>query len=149
MILELTRRWLTDESTIGMLSVNGVFECYTLEDKVREVVGQPVADWKVAGKTAIPVGTYDVVVNFSDRFQKWMPELLNVPGFAGIRIHSGNDDADTEGCILVGQSKGDNYIFNSRPAFKQLFAKIQDARSKEESITITISIQEAVKGESA
>lgn len=149
MILELIRQWLTDESTIGMLSVNGIFECYTLEDKMREIVGQPVADWKIAGKTAIPIGTYDVVVTFSNRFQKWLPELLNVPGFAGIRIHPGNDDVDTEGCILVGQTKGDNYIFNSRAAFNQLFSKIQDARSNGESITITISIQEAVKGESA
>lgn len=149
MILELIRQWLTDESTIGMLSVNGIFECYTLEDKMREIVGQPVADWKIAGKTAIPIGTYDVVVTFSNRFQKWLPELLNVPDFAGIRIHPGNDDVDTEGCILVGQTKGDNYIFNSRVAFNQLFSKIQDARSNGESITITISIQEAVKGESA
>ena len=149
MILELKRQWLTDESTIGSLFVNGVFQCYTLEDKVREVVGQPVVSWKVPGRTAIPVGTYDVTVNFSDRFQKWMPELVNVPGFDGIRIHSGNDDADTEGCILVGQSKGDNYIFNSRLAFNQLFAKIQEARNNGEPITITISIQEAVKGELA
>lgn len=149
MILELVRRWLTEESTIGQLSINGVFQCYTLEDKVREVVGQPVASWKVFAKTAIPVGTYNITINFSDRFRKWLPELVNVPGFDGIRIHSGNDDVDTEGCILVGQTKGDNYIFNSKLAFNQLFIKIQEARNSGEDITITISIQEAVKGETA
>ena len=123
MNLRLVRKTFTDESTIGDLSVNGKFECFTLEDKVRAV--------KIHGKTAIPAGIYEVTVTFSDRFKKPLPLLLNVPNFAGVRIHSGNTAADTEGCILVGTSKGTNSVGASRVAFKALFDKIQAALKKE------------------
>jgi hypothetical protein len=95
--LRLTRKEFTDRSTIGELHVNGVFECFTLEDTVRPV--------KIKGETAIPEGRYEVVVNFSERFQRPLPLLLNVPNFEGVRIHPGNTDKDTEGCILVGWTK--------------------------------------------
>ncbi len=98
MNLKLLRKTFTEESTIGVLSVNGTAECFTLEDKVRAV--------KIPGKTAIPAGIYEVTITFSDRFQKPLPLLLNVPNFAGIRIHPGNTAADTEGCILVGKTHG-------------------------------------------
>ena len=65
MELTLQREPSTDESTPGTLSVNGVFECFTLEDVVREVPGLRVAAWKVASRTAIPVGAYDVTIDFS------------------------------------------------------------------------------------
>jgi hypothetical protein len=67
------------------------------------------------------------VVTFSNRFQKPLPLLLAVPGFSGVRIHSGNTAADTEGCILVGASDGnpgDGWLGRSREAFATLFAKI-------------------------
>lgn len=123
MELLLKRETLTEESTVGSLFVNGVFECYTLEDKVRKS--------KIKGKTAIPSGRYEVVISFSNRFQKFLPLLLDVPNFEGIRIHSGNTANDTEGCILVGKSKGVNSVLNSRAAFVSLFQKIQAAVKKE------------------
>ena len=123
MNLKLVRKIFTEESTIGELSVNGKFECFTLEDKVRAV--------KIHGKTAIPAGIYEVVITFSDRFKKQLPLFLNVPNFAGIRIHSGNTAADTEGCILVGTSKAANFVGGSRVAFNALFPKLQKALTKE------------------
>ena len=106
MILELKRKIFTDDSTIGELSIDGKFVCYTLEDKVRDV--------KIKNVTAIPYGKYELAITFSNRFQQYMPLLLNVPGFEGVRIHSGNKSADTEGCILVGSSKSLNFIGSSR-----------------------------------
>src|SRR6185295_19251922 len=118
MQLQLVRNVFTDNSTIGELFINGVFECFTLEDKVRPV--------KIKGETAIPAGTYEIVVSFSDRFKHFLPLLLNVPNFDGIRIHPGNTAADTLGCILVGQGKGVDAISGSRLAFGPLFEKIQN-----------------------
>lgn len=123
MNLKLVRRTLTEQSTIGTLSINGVFECFTLEDRVRPV--------KIHGATAIPAGIYEITITFSDRFQKPLPLLLNVPNFAGIRIHPGNTAADTEGCILVGTTERKDFIGSSRIAFKALFAKLEAALKKE------------------
>jgi len=129
MILELKRNIFTDDSTIGELSIDGVFICYTLEDKVRDI--------KIKNVTAIPYGKYEVAITFSNRFQHYMPLLINVPGFEGIRIHSGNKSADTEGCILVGSSKSLNFIGSSRATYKSLFAKMKTI-SKKEKIFINI-----------
>lgn len=123
MILELKRKIFTDDSTIGEISIDGEFVCYTLEDKVRDV--------KIQNITAIPYGKYEVIINFSNRFQKYMPLLLKVPGFEGVRVHPGNKSADTEGCILVGSSKSLNFIGNSRVTYNSLFAKMKLAAKKE------------------
>jgi hypothetical protein len=123
MKLELKRKIFTDDSTIGELFIDGIFVCYTLEDKVR--------DKKIYGVTAIPYGEYEVVITFSNRFKQYMPLLLKVPGFEGIRIHSGNKSADTEGCILVGSSKSLNFVGNSRVTYRSLFAKMKIAAKKE------------------
>lgn len=106
----LVREEFTTESTVGKLyfRLSGrdpwTWLCWTLEDAVREVPGQPVAAWKVRGRTAISCGSYGVVVTMSKRFGKLLPLLVDVPGFAGVRIHGGNTAADTEGCILVAHS---------------------------------------------
>jgi hypothetical protein len=123
MELKVLRKELTAKSTIGELHVDGAFECYTLEDAVRPV--------KIKGVTAIPAGVYEVVVNFSQRFQRPLPLLLHVPNFDGVRIHAGNTDADTEGCLLVGKTKAADFIGASRAAFDALFAKIQRAAARE------------------
>lgn len=99
---ELVRKHYLSDTTVGELRLAGDFFCHTLEDVVREVPGQPVEAWKVKGATAIPEGTYELVLATSPRFGPETLTLLNVPGFAGIRIHSGMDHEDTEGCILVG-----------------------------------------------
>ena len=92
---------------------------------------------KVHGKTAIPTGRYKVIISYSNRFKKYLPEIVGVPGFLGIRIHSGNSAADTEGCPLVGTTKGIDFIGNSRKAFTPLMAKLKAAEKKEK-IYITI-----------
>lgn len=112
--------------------------CYTLEDKVRQVEGKPVSDWKVQDKTAIPRGTYNVVVTMSNRFKVKLPLLQNVEGFTGIRIHSGNSSANTEGCILVGMTwdgKSD-WIGSSKIAMSALLPIIDNSTSP---VTIQIT----------
>lgn len=123
MELKLIRTTLTDQSTIGDLFINGQFECHTLEDVVRPV--------KIKGMTAIPAGTYEIIINFSQRFQKQLPRLLNVPNFDGVLIHAGNTAADTEGCLLVGQTQSRDMIGSSRAAFDALFPKLQAATATE------------------
>lgn len=131
----LTRKWLTDRSTIGVLTfgVAGVGgNWYALEDKVREIPGKPVEDWKVKGATAIPMGRYRVVISPSNRFKRLMPELLFVPGFTGIRIHSGNTEADTEGCLLLGTSRGPDRVNDSRVAFGQFLEQLKTVLLREQ-----------------
>lgn len=123
----LERLQLDADVTIGSLSVDGDFRCWTCEDAVREIKGKPVADWKVPGETAIPYGTYAVQVTFSQRFQKLMPLLIAVPGFTGVRIHPGNTANDTEGCILVGRDRYAKSVGHSIMAFAPLFAELQHA----------------------
>lgn len=133
MKLRLIRKLLHEDSTIGELLIDGYFECYTLEDKVR-----PLGE-KIPGRTAIPAGTYKLVIDQSDRFQRLMPHLLDVPNFDGIRIHSGNTDKDTEGCILVGSTVvNENFIGNSKGVFDQLFAKLKSTFDLGEEVSITV-----------
>jgi len=127
MKIEVKRLHRTENSTIGELTIDGKFECYTLEDKERDV--------KIKGETAISKGTYKVIINQSNRFKKLLPLLINVPNFEGVRIHPGNSNHDTEGCILVGMNRSVDYITKSRKAFDSLFKKMQGAKN----ITITIS----------
>lgn len=131
MKLEVIRQPSSGNCTLGELLVNGEHECWTLEDVVR-----PNGE-KVYGETAIPYGTYRVVVSFSNRFQCDLPLLVDVPNFTGIRIHPGNTAADTHGCLLVGRSKTASSVTESRVAFNALFPKIRDAFRRGEEITIT------------
>ena len=120
MNLVLEREVLSDESTIGQLSVDGEWLCHTLEDPVRAGV-------KVYGNTAIDEGRYKVVISHSNRFNKLLPLLLDVPNFTGVRIHAGNTSADTDGCILVGLQKGVNSIGRSKAAMDLLMPRLQAA----------------------
>lgn len=129
MELKVIRKIRTDDSTIGEMYVNGKLMFYTLEDPERDV--------KIKHKTAIPTGRYRVVINFSERFKQYMPLLLNVPNFQGVRIHSGNDSSDTSGCILCGKTYAKDYVGQSRQAFKELMA-ILNKVDKKEAIYITI-----------
>lgn len=135
MELKLNRIFLGSSATIGELLVNDKHFCDTLEDKVR-----PEGE-KVYGKTAISEGTYEVKLTYSPRFKKILPEILNVPNFSGIRIHSLNKAEESEGCIGVGEwnGKDTNWISNSRKAFNKLFVLLEEASSNKEKITITIN----------
>lgn len=98
--LKLHRDVLTERFTLGKFYVDGKFFAHTCEDRDRKLEAGGV---KVPKKTAIPRGHYKVVCSFSRRFQKVLPEVLDVPGFTGIRIHGGNTADDTEGCPLIGK----------------------------------------------
>jgi hypothetical protein len=141
MELLLKRSVKTDLSTIGKLSVNGKFLCLTLEDKDRDLVktmaANDISKIKEHAKTAIPRGRYEIILNQSTRFKRELPLLLDVPGFAGIRIHSGNTAEDTEGCILVGNNQQANWIGESRKAFEVLMVLLKGRFGKEK-IYITI-----------
>jgi len=132
MNITLQRLTSNDACTIGSLSIGGSVLCHTLEDIVR--------DTKLFGTTAIPAGTYQVVITYSPHFQRDLPLLVNVPGYTGVRIHPGNTAADTEGCILPGMTVLNNFkaIAESRKAFDLLYPKIQWALDHGEQVTITI-----------
>lgn len=133
MKLELFRIKFSDRTTQGELWVDGKTECWTLEDKRRD-------PWepKIPGETAIPEGEYKVVLDHSYRFNRTMPHILDVPEFEGIRIHPGNTEYDTNGCILVGLSRSPDRVWDSKLAFNRLMAKLEDATSKGEEVTLRI-----------
>lgn len=114
MILTLKRLSFEKDYTIGKLYGDGIYLCDTLEDRVRE------EGTKVYGETAIPKGVYRVVWNYSNRFKRNLPLLIDVPNFSGIRIHSGNTHLDTLGCILVGENKVKGKLINSKDTFKRI-----------------------------
>lgn len=140
MELTLNRNHSIGNSTISKLFVNGEFECYILEDVIREIKGEPVVVWKVDGETAIPEGRYKIIINMSNRFKRMMPLLLNVAGFEGIRIHAGNAHLSTEGCLLCGDKVEHGEIVGgtSRPAMDKLQKKIQAVLDKGDQVWITI-----------
>ena len=122
MLIEVKRFEFKDTYTVGKMYIDNIYECYTLEDVVRKGA-------KVNGQTAIPTGTYNLIINHSNRFNRDLPLLENVPNFTGVRIHSGNTSANTEGCILVGTTwSGKDFIGNSRVAFNKLFEKLKKAK---------------------
>lgn len=131
----LQRQPSADGCTIGRLAIDGVFACRTLEDVERKGP-------KIAHETAIPAGRYRVAITRSARFGKMLPILLDVPGFDGIRMHSGNVAADTAGCILVGQSKANDSILGSRLALAELQPKIAGALARHEEVWIQIESAE-------
>lgn len=132
-----------DNATVGGLFVNGSLEMYTLEDQVREIPGVPVSQWKIPGETAIPQGTYNLVIDYSNRFKRLMPHILDVPGFDGIRLHIGNSAASTEGCILLGMTKTNSSVGQSKMAFNVFFPMLQSALNDGETVTIEIKNHES------
>ena len=142
MELQLKRETFTEQSTIGTLTIDGKFECYILEDKDRNLTDlmslEKIAGTKVYGKTAIPYGRYEVDWTMSARFKVMMPILLNVKGYEGIRIHKGNTELDSLGCLLCGTRKKSNMITESTLATRNLYAKIEAAKKQGQRIFITI-----------
>ena len=123
--IKVKRKWFGEKATIGEMFIDDDSKrfAYTLEDVKREV--------KIPGETCIPAGTYRLILDFSNRYRRIMPRLLNVPNFTGILIHSGNNDIDTHGCILVGATLvNENFIGDSRRAFGELFTVLQRENMK-------------------
>ncbi len=145
MKLVLTTKFEGTGYTIGDLTINGIFFCNTLEDTIRKLVDlnkdgdfDDKNEGKVYGETAIPRGIYKVILSYSNRFKRILPELLSVKGFAGIRIHSGNKAVDTHGCILVGDNTEKGKVTGSRVKELALIKLMQIAIEHGETITIEI-----------
>jgi hypothetical protein len=128
MELRLIREPTKNGTTLGALYVDKVWQCWTLEDAIRPE--------KIQGETCIPEGKYKVILDESIRFQRLMPHIISVPNFTGIRIHYGNTRKDTEGCILVGKTRGNALIGLSKEAFGDLFLSLRCAKDE-----ITIKIE--------
>ena len=126
MELILTRIARKAEYTIGRLEdENGKKLCDTLEPIWRNYDG---GELKIPKKSAIPEGTYRVVTTYSLRFRKYLPLLVGVPGFEGVRIHAGNTSRDTEGCILVGQNLQIGKVLWSRITLEKLMKLIENEK---------------------
>ena len=148
MKLELVRAKFGKVSTLGKLYIDGVQECWTLEDVVR-----PRGEAKVKGKTAIPTGIYKITLRkeggFHQRYAKRFPKthegmlwVRDVPGFEWILIHCGNTHEDTQGCVLVGMAprevKGEYEISHSVDAYKQTYVQVVSALKKGEEVWLTV-----------
>ena len=141
MKLLLERKWPKSTYTIGRLYVDGELFCNTLEDRVADINKNGVFDGdekKIYSETAIPYGTYKVVYEWSPRFGRNLPRLLNVPSFSGILIHSGNTAKDSSGCILVGLNKQVGRLERSRCFSDELNKRVDAAQRRGEPITIDI-----------
>ena len=131
-VLYMFSRYLSD--SIGRFFVVGYYFCDTFEDRCRDLDKEK----KVMNETAIPEGTYEVIVNVSARFKRKLPLLLDVPHFSGIRIHRGNTDKDTSGCILVGENKQPGRVINSTLYELRLTEMVEKAMLTGEKITIRV-----------
>ena len=153
MKLKLVRKWKKEGYTIGQLYVDDIFFSNTIEDKDRglnqNMPKEKILFMKKPGITAIPTGTYKIVLNVqSSKYKKsktmmqfcqaYMPRLLNVPGYDGVLIHPGNSASDTEGCIIPGKNDKVGWVSNSTKYFKELYNKMKIANKKGENITIEI-----------
>ena len=136
MILTLERKWKKETYTIGILYVDGVRFCETVEDKdrgLKETMNEmAIKMMKIAGVTAIPTGTYRVALSVSLKFRnkEWakkygglVPEIRSVKGFSGIRIHPGSNAASTEGCLIPGDNKVKGGVINSQKRYFELMDK--------------------------
>ncbi len=141
MEMKLKRIWPDSTCTIGELFIgdSALRECFILEPPVREVEGVPVEKWKVPGHSAVPRGRYRVIRSFSPEHRKVVPWLVGIQGFEDVEIHSGNTAADTKGCLLTGQEKGEDTVFRSVAAFNSLDSQIAAAIHDGEEVFITIS----------
>lgn len=140
MKLTLNRRPSVSGATIGKLYIDDVFVCYTLEDQIREIPGQPVASWKVHGQTAIPSGTYPLTLELSNRFGPDTLTIKPVEGFTGVRMHAGNTAAHTEGCPLLGMQATDHSLIGgtSKPAVALVKGEVSRALARGEAVFIEI-----------
>lgn len=140
--LKLERKWKKEKYTIGNLYVNGVFFSNVLEDTVRglrqDMTPEEIKKIKIHGQTAIPSGRYEIRVTLSARFRRQLPILLNVPGYAGVRIHPGNTDANTEGCLLPGKNDRVGQVSNSRATMAALQNQIEEAIYQNSKVYIEI-----------
>lgn len=136
--LRLERRYKGSKYTIGKLFINDEYFCDTIEDIDRGLKSSMSVEYikkkKVYTETAIPTGTYKIEMTYSSKFKRILPLLVDVKGFSGIRIHRGNTEIDSSGCIIVGENKVKGKVINSTRYEIALVNKLLD----EDDIEITI-----------
>lgn len=129
MEIKVTRFYKGKDYCIGRMLIDGKYVADVLEDKDRglsdSMTIEEIKKKKVYGETAIPTGKYKVVLDYSPKFKKILPHVLDVKGFEGIRIHSGNDKEDTFGCLLVGYNRQKGKVLNSRNALAQVLSLLR------------------------
>lgn len=136
MKIEIRRDVIQPLRTMGRMFIEGEFYGYTLEDTDRQLES---GGEKIKGKTAIPRGEYKVTNSMSNRFKRIMPEVHNVPGFSGVRIHGGNTEADTEGCPLLGKRRTDIAIGDCAAINADLVRRIDEALARDEVVILTVA----------
>lgn len=125
MKLILQRYLFAEDYTMGLLFIDGVYFCDTIEDKFR---GNDLKNKKVAGETCIPYGVYAVKITYSPKYKKDMPQILDVPYFEGVRIHSGNTAKDSSGCVIVGIKSENGKVLESRKTYNALLKRLENAK---------------------
>ena len=140
MELLLKRHTFKPTYTIGKLFLNSKYFCDVIEDTVRDLNMDGDLDdsgeGKIYGKTAIPYGRYEVKLTMSNRFKKVLPILIGVKGFEGIRIHNGNTEQDSLGCLIVGENKEVGKVLNSRVTMDKLMKEFESHKMEKHYITI-------------
>ena len=142
MELKLIRKYRKTDYTIGILYINNKYFCEILEDTDRGLYDsmsiEEIKKIKIKDQTCIPYGKYQILMTYSPKYKKIMPLVNNVKGFEGIRIHAGNTNQDTSGCLLPGFNKVKGQVINSRNTFNKLYSLIQKAIDNKEKVTIEI-----------
>lgn len=140
--LTLIRKWKNPAYTIGQLYAGGRLICNSLEDTDRglnmHMPEKEINKIKIAGETAIPTGTYKLAVTQSPRFGRKLIEVLNVPGYLGIRIHKGNTAKNSAGCILPGNNTEKGKVTNSTKFEELLTSMVESAINNGEEAYLTI-----------
>ena len=111
---------------MGLLFIDGVYFCDTIEDKYR---GQDLKKTKVMHETCIPYGVYDVKITYSPKYKKDMPQIMDVPYFTGVRIHSGNKASDSSGCVICGIKSKNGEVLESRKTYNALLKRLGTANN--------------------
>jgi hypothetical protein len=142
MEIRVIRKVSQTKNTVSDFLVNGNKLCDCLEDIDRGIKSTDPIEYLnkkiIRNDTAIPYGTYKVIVDYSNRFKCDMPHVLDVPGFEGIRIHKGNTDADTSGCLLLGTYVKEDFIAHSTEAYLVFIDMLNTTLNKEEEVWLTI-----------
>jgi hypothetical protein len=107
--------------------------CDTLEDEWRNY---QMGEEKIPGDSCIPSGQYTIKMEYSKHFNKEMPFLQDVNMFKGIMIHPGNDESDTNGCILLGINNIKGKVTSSLKCFNKFMKILEDSGQTEWQITI-------------
>ena len=142
MEIKLIRKYYQAKYTIGRLYVNNRFFSDCLEPPSlhltkRSALGT-ILIAKYKGYRAIPTGRYRILITRSRRFGRWLPLLLNVKGFEGIRIHAGNKPEDTRGCILLGFNRRKGYVLDSTRCVLTLVKMMTEAIAKGEKVFVEV-----------